>query len=65
MHTKFEDALTLIDKVIFMTSRKCCKNKGSKRITQRQHELDLRLFRTALRIFKFHNFQVSNQSDDR
>ena len=39
MHIEFEDVKAIDDKVIFKTSRKCCKTYNKREITHRQYEV--------------------------
>ena len=48
MHIKFELVQAVDDKVIFQTSRKCCKNFNQREITDRHYEVQLWFFHTAL-----------------
>ena len=68
MHIKFEDVQAVDDKVIFKTSRKCCKNFNRREITHRQYELELWLFNNALCIIATNTnakFQVNQTGDDK
>ena len=47
MPIKFEDVQAVDDKVIFQTSRKCCKNFNRREITHRQYEVELWFFHIA------------------
>ena len=48
MHVKFGHVQAVDDKVIFQTSRKCCKNFNQREITYRHYEVQLWFFHTAL-----------------
>ena len=64
MHIKFEDAQAVDDKVIFQTSRKCCKNINQREMTHRHYEVQLWFFHTATLYYcNNHKSQVSSQSD--
>ena len=68
MHIKFKDVQTVDDKVIFQTSRKCCKNFNQREITHRHCEVQLWFFHTALCIIatnKNAKFQVNKTGDDK
>ena len=68
MHIRFEDVQAIDDKVIFQTSRKCCKNFNQREITYRQDEVELWLFHTALGIIETNTnakFQVNQTGDDK
>ena len=68
MHIKFEHFQAVDDKVIFQTSRKCCKNFNEREITHRHYELQLRFFHTALCITVTNTnakFQVNQTGDDK
>ena len=59
---------TVDDKVIFQTSRKCCKNFNQKEITYRHYKVQLRLFHTTLCIIATNTnakFQVNQTGDDK
>ena len=47
-HIKFEHVQDVDDKVIFQTSRKCCKNFNQREITHRHYEVQSWFFHTAL-----------------
>ena len=66
MHIRFEDVQAVDDKVIFQTSRKCCKNFNQREITYRQDEVELWFFHTALGIIETNTngkFQVNQTVD--
>ena len=68
MHIKFEYVQALDDKVIFQTSRKCCKNFNQREKTHRHYEVQLWFFQTALCIIAANtnaNFQVNQIGDDK
>ena len=68
MHIKFEHIQAVDDKVIFQTSRKCCKNFNQREITHRYYEVQLRFFHTALCIIATNTnskFQVNQTGDDK
>ena len=68
MHIKFEDVEAVDDKVIFQTSRKCCKNFNQREITHRHYEVQLWFFHTALCIIATNTnakFQVHQTGDDK
>ena len=68
MHIKFEDVQAVDDKVIFKTSRKCCKNFNQREITHRHYEVQLWFFHTALCIIATNTntkFQVNQTGDDK
>ena len=68
MHMKFEDVQAVDDKVIFQTSRKCCKNFNQREITHRHHEVQLWFLHTALCIIatnKNAKFQDNQIGDDK
>ena len=68
MHIEFEDVQAVDDKVIFQTSRKCCKNFNQTEITHRQYEIELWFFHTALCIIATNTnakFQVNQTADDK
>ena len=68
MHIKFEDVQAIDDKVIFQTSRKCCKNDNQKEITYRQYKVELWIFQIALCIIATNTnvkFQVNQTGDDK
>ena len=68
MHIKFEDVQAVDDKVIFHTSRKCCKNFNQSKITHRQYEIELWFFHTAFCIIATNTnakFQVNQTRDDK
>ena len=68
MQIRFEDVLAVDDKVIFQTSRKCCKNFNKRKITHRYYEVQLWFFHTALRIIVTNTnakFQVNQTGDDK
>ena len=55
-------------KVIFQTSRKCCKNFNQREITHRQYEVELWFFYTALCIIATNTnakFQVNQTGDNK
>ena len=65
MHIKFEDVQAVDNKVIFQTSRKCCKKFNQREITHRQ--VELWFFHTALCIIATNTnakFQVNQTGDD-
>ena len=56
------------DKVIFKTSRQCCKTFNQKEITHRQDEVELWLFQTTLGIIATNTnakFQDNQTGDDK
>ena len=68
MHIKFEDVQAVDDKVIFRTSRKCCKNFNQREITHRHYDVQLWFFYTAFCIIATNTnakFQVSQTGDDK
>ena len=68
MHIKFEDVQAVDDKVIFQTSRECCKNFNQMKITHRHYEVQLWFFHTALCIIATNTnakFQVYQTGDDK
>ena len=68
MQIKFENVQAVDDKVIFQTSRKCCKNFNQREITHRHHEVQLWFFHTALCIIATNTnakFQVNQTGDDK
>ena len=68
MHIKFEHVQVVDDKVIFQTSRKCCKNFNQRETTHRHYEVQLWLFHTALCIIATNTnamFQVNPIGDDK
>ena len=68
MHIKFEDVQAVDDKVIFQTSRKCCKNFNQREITHGQYKVELWFLHTALCIIASNTnamFQVNQTADDR
>ena len=68
MHIKYEDVQAVDDKVIFQTSRKCCKNFNPREITQRHYAVQLLFIHTALCIIATHTnakFQVNQTVDDK
>ena len=69
MHIKFEHVQAVDDKVIFQTSRKCCKNFNQREITHRHYEVQLWFFHTALCIYIATNtnakLQVKKTGDDK
>ena len=68
MHIKFEDVQAVDDKVLFKASRKCCENFSQMEITQRQYEVELWFFHTALCIIATNTnakFQVNQNGDDK
>ena len=52
MHIRFENVQAVDDKVIFQTSRKCCKNFNQTEITYRHDDVELWFFHTALGIIE-------------
>ena len=68
MQIKSENVQAVDDKVIFQTSRKCCKNFNQREITHRHHEVQLWFFHTALCIIATNTnakFQVNQTGDDK
>ena len=68
MHIRFKDVQAVDDKVIFPTSRKCCKNFNQREITYRQDEVELWFFHTALGIIETNKnarFLVNQTVDDK
>ena len=69
MHIKFEHVQAVDDKVIFQTSRKCCKNFCQREIiTYRHYEVQLQFFHTALCIIETNTnakFQGNQNGDDK
>ena len=68
MHIRFEDVQAVDDKDIFQTSRKCCKNFNQREKTNRQDEVELWFFHTALGIIetnKYAKFQVNQTGDEK
>ena len=78
IHIEFKHVQAINDKVIFQTSRKCCKNFSQREITHRHYEVQLWFFHSALcRIWFFHSalcriatntnakFQVNQTGDDK
>ena len=67
MPVKFEHVQAVDDKVIFQTSRKCCKSFSQREITHRHYEVQLRFFQTALCIIATNTnakFQVNQIGGD-
>ena len=67
MHMKFEDVQAVDDKVIFQTSRTCCKNFNQREITYRHYEVQLWFFNTTLCTIATKTsakFQVNQTGDD-
>ena len=55
-------------KVIFQTSRKCCKNVNQREITHRQYEVESWFLQTALCIIATNtnaNFKVNQTGDEK
>ena len=70
MRIKSEHVQAVDDKVIFQTSRKCCKNFNQRDITPRHYEVHVQLwfFHTALFIIATNTnakFQVNQIGDDK
>ena len=68
IHIRFEDVQAVDDKVIFQTSRKCCKKINQGEITYRQDEVELWFFHTALGIIETNTnakFQINHTEDDK
>ena len=68
MHIKFEDVQAVENKVIFQTSRNCCKNFNQREVTHRQYEIQLWFFHTAFCIIATNTnakFQVDQTGDDK
>ena len=68
MHIKFEHVQAVDDKVIFQTSRKCCKNFDQREITYNRYEVQLWFFHTALCITATNTnakVQVNQTGDDK
>ena len=68
MHVKFEHVQAVVDKVIFQTSRKCCKNFNQREITHRHYQVQLWFFHTALCIIATNTnakFQVNQTGYDK
>ena len=68
MHVKFEHVQAVDDKVIFQTSRKCCKNFNQREITHRHSEVQLWFFHTVLCIIATNtnaNFQINQAGGDK
>ena len=68
MHIKFEDVQAVDDKVIFQTSKKCCKNFNQREITHRHYEVQSWFFHTALCIIVTitnAKFRVNQTADDK
>ena len=68
MNIKFEDAQALDGTVIFKTSRKCCKNFNQREINNRQYEVELCCFHTALCIISMNTnakFHVNHPRNDK
>ena len=65
MHIKFEDVQAIDGKVIFQTSRKCCKNFNQKEITHKHYAVQCLFFHTALCIIATNTnakFQVNQMT---
>ena len=68
MHVKFEYVQAVDDKVIFQTSRKCCKNFNQREITHRHYKVQLWFFHTALCIIATNTnskFQINQTGGDK
>ena len=67
MHVKFKNVQAVDDKVIFQTSRKCCKNFNQREITHSHYEVQLWFFHTSLCIIATNTntkFQINQTGGD-
>ena len=68
MHIKFEHVQAVDDKIIFQTSRKCCRHFNQREMTPRHYDVQLWFFHTALCIIATNTnakFQVNQTGDNK